>query len=90
MKVREAVYKARTFLKVLYAEEPIGELGVEEIKFDDSPSAPCWRVTVGFIRLWDRPEHPQDGTRFYKEIVIRDSDKEVVELRDRQMELSIS
>ena len=86
MKVREAVSKARAFVKELYAEEPIGDLGVEEIELDDDPGTELyWRVTVGFIRLWDRQIPDQETTRYYKQVVIENSTGDVVGLKNRQM-----
>ena len=89
MNVREAVLTARNFIKELYAEEPIGEVGIEEIQFEDEAEHlepyDCWRVTIGFVRLWNRLPPDEGPTRVYKDVTINASDGEVIALRDRHL-----
>lgn len=51
--VKEAAHVALSYVADLYADEKIGELGLEEVEFDD-PSQE-WIITVGFARPWDYP-----------------------------------
>ncbi len=88
MDVTEAVLRARQFIKTLYAEEPVAEVGIEEIDFDDEKA--LWTVTIGFRRLWDRPQPIEAAAggdhaspRVYKAVSIRDHDKQVVSMKGR-------
>ncbi len=47
MDVREAVGQAREFVKELYAHEPIGEIGVEEVEFAPMPSLGLGSLPLG-------------------------------------------
>lgn len=85
MNVREAVEKARAFVKELYAHEPIGEIGVEEIEFEDQAQPESWFITIGFIRLWDRASPDAPPEREYKGIRIIDSSGEVIALKNRSL-----
>ena len=89
LNVREAVLKSRNFIKDLYVNEPIGEVRVEEIELEEHEGK--WYVTIGFIRLWDRPSSAiaeargksKESNRVHKSVGIRDSDGEVVSMTDR-------
>ncbi len=85
MNVREAVDQARAFVKELYAHEPIGEVGVEEIEYDDHDQPESWFVTIGFIRLWDRASPGERPEREYKAIRIVDANGEVIEVKNRSL-----
>lgn len=52
MEVKEAVSRAKSYVMALFAEEGIGDLGLEEVEFDELEGA--WEVTLGFTRAWDR------------------------------------
>ena len=54
MDVKEAVGKAREYVSEVYSEENIENIGLEEINFDET--ANCWKVTIGFLRPWDRKD----------------------------------
>ncbi len=84
MNVREAVDQARAFVKELYAHEPIGEVGVEEIEYDDHAPR-SWFITIGFIRLWDRPTPETRPEREYKAIRIVDASGAVIEVKNRSL-----
>lgn len=85
MNVREAVGTARAFVKELYAQEPIGEIGIEEIEYDDDDLPKSWFVTIGFIRLWDRAAPDARPEREYKTIRITDASGEVIEVKNRSL-----
>lgn len=95
MDAREAVQTARDFIKTLYSNEPIAEVSVEEINFDEEGS-PYWSVTIGFRRLWDRPAVQVESMmgvvgekdRVFKEILMRDRDGSVFSMKTRVFELS--
>lgn len=50
--VKTAAHKALDYIKSLYEEEPIQNLGLEEVKLSDDDG--MWSVTVGFSRPWSR------------------------------------
>jgi hypothetical protein len=54
--VKTAVKRAKDYVAELFASEKIGNLGLEELDYDDAKRA--WVVTIGFVRVWDR--HPPD------------------------------
>ena len=55
MKVREAVTKAKDYIRDLYTDEDIRFVGLEEVEFDDESQDHAWRITIGFARPWDSP-----------------------------------
>ena len=52
MDVREAVRSAKEYVGRVFAEEDIGEIGLEEVEFDYESDV--WRITVSFTRPSDR------------------------------------
>ena len=50
--VKEAAKLAKDYVADLFAEEGIGNLGLEEIELADDGRH--WMVTVGFFRPWDQ------------------------------------
>ena len=61
MVAREAVQKAKEFIKEMFADEGIVELGLEELDFVDEASG-VWEVTFGFRRQWQAPYGPNPGS----------------------------
>ena len=55
MKVREAVTKAKDYIRDVYTDEGIRFVGLEEVEFDDKGRDHAWRITIGFARPWDCP-----------------------------------
>ena len=87
MHVKLAVESAKKYVADLFAEEEITNVGLEEVKFDDSLDR--WIVTIGFSRPWDQnialtttPGKGQSG-RSYKVLQIADTDGRVLSLKDR-------
>jgi len=80
MLVKEAVEKAKEYVKSLFAEEGIGDVGLEEVDFDEKVGV--WAVTIGFTRAWDRsgPLRPQ---RAFKVVTISDADAKVLSVKHR-------
>jgi len=82
MDVKEAVRRATEHIRVLYDEEGIRNVGLEEIDFEDD----CWEVTIGFYRGWDSavPSTPAPWKRWaYKVVRIRDLTGSVVSVKHR-------
>ena len=48
MDVKEAVRTAKQYMTNVFANEGLGDLGLEEVVFDDDKKE--WRITVGFSR----------------------------------------
>jgi len=51
MDVKEAVALAKKYVGEVFAGEPISDVGLEEVEFDDV--AGIWAVTIGFSRPWE-------------------------------------
>jgi hypothetical protein len=49
---KEAVRRTKEYLSSLFADEDIGNLGLEELDYDDARG--LWSVTIGFVRVWKR------------------------------------
>jgi hypothetical protein len=50
--VKQAVRTAIEFVKDVYSDEKITNVGLEEVKSEGD----VWKVTVGFSRPWDYPK----------------------------------
>jgi hypothetical protein len=53
MDVKEAIAAAKTYLKDIYAEEEVTNLGLEEV--EHIAQAGVWAVTLSFSRPWNTP-----------------------------------
>lgn len=53
MDVKQAVQMAKEHVVELFADEPIENVGLEEVEFDESNQV--WAVTIGFARYWGGP-----------------------------------
>ena len=53
MEVKEAVRTAINYVKEVFADETLSNLGLEEVEY--VPESNEWLVTVGFSRPWDYP-----------------------------------
>ena len=86
MDVQEAVQVAKSHVTLLFENEGIGNIGLEEIEYEARPG--IWRVTIGFTRDWERQGSlgaslGLRGARAYKVLRIRGEDGEVQSVRDR-------
>ena len=87
MHVKLAVESAKKYVADLFAEEEITNVGLEEVKFDDSLDR--WIVTIGFSRPWDQKNALTAAlgegrpNRSYKVLHIADTDGRVLSLKDR-------
>ena len=55
MDVKAAVDQAKNQIQLLFGEEGIKNLGLEEVTYDEGQRT--WRVTIGFSRPWDEPRN---------------------------------
>jgi uncharacterized protein YdeI (YjbR/CyaY-like superfamily) len=53
MDVKQAIETAKTYVKDIYADEEVTNLGLEEI--EHARQAGNWVVTLGFSRPWNTP-----------------------------------
>ena len=87
MEVTEAIAAAKQHVAMLFADEEIAEVGLEEVQFDAESDE--WLVTIGFKRPWNRPIMDVNVLtqralfRAYKQVRISDADGRVVSLLDR-------
>jgi hypothetical protein len=88
MDVREAVTQAKTHIALLFHDEGIRNVGLEEVCRD---GAATWRITIGFSRPWDEvggmfkaiQGEPSQWNRTYKVVAIDDASKEVISVTSR-------
>ena len=52
LEVREAVGIAKEYVRDLFSDEPIRQLGLEEIDFVEDGTHSHWKITIGFVRHW--------------------------------------
>ena len=89
MNVKEAAARAKEYVADLFAEEGIGNVGLEEIESSTGPDSRVWIVTVGFSRPWDQGSLAtitlgQRGLRrSYKVLRIDDNTGNVESVKDR-------
>ena len=87
MEAQLAIRKAKEHVFEMYEDEPIGEVGLEEVKFERFDKV--WEITIGFVRDW----RPQGGgflalttpKRTYKIVRIHDGDGSLESLRNREI-----
>lgn len=53
MGVKDAIAKAKAYIRDFYADEQVTALTLEEVEHD--PSTGAWIVTIGFSRPWSSP-----------------------------------
>lgn len=95
VQVKEAVAAAKAYVKDVFAEESISNLGLEEVEFE--PGAESWRITVGFSRPWNSPrtraqqvmeaiqgEQITPQRRVQKVVIISDRDGSVLSVKNRE------
>ena len=86
MEVRMAIEKAKECVREIYKDEPIVEVGLEEVEFMEKENV--WAITVGFLRNWRSERNAISAlaipTRTYKVVRIRDKDGSFESLRNRE------
>ena len=89
MDVKQAVQTAKEYVALLFADEPIQNVGLEEVEFHELDK--IWAITIGFSRSWDRPgkllQHPfgENLPRTYKTIRIQDESGSVESVKHRDV-----
>ncbi len=87
MDVRAAVKSAKKFVAEMFEDEPIRNIGLEEIEFDHAQGT--WSVTIGFAREWRESESVMRALaspcRTYKVVRISDADGTVQSIRHREI-----
>lgn len=53
MDVKEAIAKAKAYIRDIYADEQVTALTLEEV--EHAPATGAWIVTIGFSRPWSSP-----------------------------------
>ena len=82
MDVKEAAQIAKTYVRDLFIDEGISDVGLEEIECDGG----YWRITIGFSRPWDHHIGSVLGgkkARAYKVVEITDETGYVLSVKDR-------
>ncbi len=83
----EAVQAAKSIITELYRDERIGQIGLEELRFD--PDSDEWRVTIGYAHPAAKdtilPDFAQPNwtKRRYKVVHLKDGDGRFVAVTDR-------
>ena len=84
MDVKEAAQVAKTYVRDLFMDEGISDVGLEEIECDGG----YWRITIGFSRPWDHNIGSVLGGkkyRAYKIVEITDETGNVLSVKDRNL-----
>ena len=90
MDVKQAVQTAKEHIAQLFSDEPISNIGLEEVEFNETVSV--WEITIGFSRSWDRPGGSfisdlarLESPRTYKTIRIQDESGRVESVKHRDV-----
>ena len=89
MNVKEAAQTAKSYITDLFADEEIVNVGLEEVQLDEMGRV--WKVTIGFLRPWDRRNNPlsvafgEPKERTYKVVRLKDKDGSVISMTDRMI-----
>ena len=85
MDVKQAVQMAKEHVGEIFADEPIENVGLEEVEFDELNKV--WVVTIGFLRYWGRPRdniiRALSTARDFKIIRIEDESGRVQSVKHR-------
>ncbi len=86
--VQEAIKKARDYVGVLFEEEPITDIGLEEVEHDSN----TWKITIGFNRVWKNPTNnviammtQSSAQRYFKVVTISDADGTLISIKNREL-----
>lgn len=93
MDVKDAVARAKSYLADSVGDEEVRDLGLEEIRYDDSDEA--WLITLGYSRPWDAPKivttvsgKDLDLNRTYKVVRLSDGNGALLSVKDRFLEMA--
>ncbi len=87
MDIKRAVVTAIAYVQMLYVDETVEDIGLEEIEYDTEHKR--WLVTIGFTRS-TKVNKLLTGLggvtrRSYKLVTIDDTKQEPISLRDREL-----
>lgn len=98
MDVQSVVSLAKNHVGMLFADENVTNLGLEEVTFNEQDKV--WLVTLGFSRPWDRPldvsaDNPlgivaqmqgaqRYNRRVYKTVRVQDEDGKILAVTSRE------
>jgi hypothetical protein len=91
MDVKEAIAIAKRYVKDVFVDEAIENIGLEELEFDDDKD--IWSVTLGFSRPWHDDRLPtalqvnafSQRKRDYKVLRISDQSGKVLSIKNREV-----
>jgi len=86
MDVKQAVRAAKKYVADILSEEPIANIGLEEVEFDEIENT--WAVAIGFSRNWSRPGNVitalgGNTERIFKVVRIKDTNGNVMSIKHR-------
>lgn len=91
MDVRDAVIKAKDWVRDILADENVSNIGLEEIERDEAEKV--WHVTIGFSRSWNGPRNALStladafpSKRAYRVITVSEPDGEIISMKLREGE----
>ena len=96
MHAHNAVQAAKQYLREVFQDEPIADVGLEEVQFDRANK--IWKITLGFFRNWraDQKQEPSNlisalanqlaqRDRSYKVVTIDDTTEEALSVLNREL-----
>ena len=88
MDAKQAVQIAKKHVVEIFSEEPIENVGLEEVEFDTIEGV--WAITVGFSRFWGHPSDfvrglDSSAARTFKTVRIDDESGRVRSVRHRDV-----
>ena len=88
LNVQDAIKKARDYVGEIFKDEPIADIGLEEVEFDTD----SWKITIGFNRIWKVQPTGLSGMlssssfhRSFKVVTISDADGSLVSIKNREL-----
>jgi hypothetical protein len=85
--VQDAIKKARSYVAEIFKDEPIADIGLEEVEHD----VEGWKITIGFNRIWKIQPSGLAGMlsassfqRSFKVVTISDADGTLVSIKNRE------
>lgn len=87
--MKEAIRRAKQEITEIFADEEISELGLEEVRFDESLGV--WKITLGFTRPWRNPKSafsglsPSLAQRDFKVVTLDGTDGRLVAIEERRL-----
>ena len=88
MDAKQAVQIAKKHVAEIFSDEPIENVGLEEVEFDEFKKV--WAITIGFSRFWGHPGDfvralDRDAARTFKTVRIHDESGLVQSVKHREV-----